>query len=1081
MAVNPRPNLAPDSQPWGRWVTETIRNLEGSTSSTKREIIASSKNHNAQLQLSARQGQMITDVQGELDEANSRLEAAQDLIDELNDITLPGLEGDLTGMQNALDAAEGRLDTAEGELTDLTTNVLPGLTDALDDAQGELSDHATRMTAAEQAVAAAEGRLTAAEGELATLDSDLSQIDTALSDLQTEVDNIVIPSVDGLNKITYSTSAPSATAGYKAGDTWFRYTGTGSSRVIYGQWHFTGSAWNVVALRNEMIASLDAGKITTGFLDAGRIEANTITADKLVVAPGNIFPDPFFRDETAWPVGSSVQVVQDAAFPHGNALQVTTGGSQVGSYYMSRQAQVVQWEPGKQYRVRIRATVSGETGSRLAALAVGPSTSGGTTLTYIPLIPNSEGVTGDTPKTFENTFTARSDWDGAGTIGFYTQSPYVAGTVFRVSDVQVQLMSDTSLIVDGAITGSKIKAGSITATDAVFANGAIVNADIGDLNAAKINAGTLDAARIGANSITASKLIIGSSSNLIPNGAGEAGAATGWAASLTWDTADKPAGEAGSFKQTSGYQTTNDWWDVEPGKPYRFEVWLKADKPNSRIFIECRDQNGSHAGTSIAIPGEPYAGGGSYLVSNQVVPTTWTKYAGIWTPNAGSTRVKIGSIYFNHANGTERGAVQHIAGMRMKPMTGATLIEDGAVTTDKVAANAITGNEIKAGSITASHGVFATGAIQNADIGNLNASKINAGTLNANRIGSKSITGDKIAANTITANHGVFATGAIQAADIGSINANTITVGTLQGINISGTTITGATITGGTLTGTTSISSGGSLTTSGGNFSVTNGSYTIFEANNLGIRIGSYGNSTSRGAISFNGTERGVFISAEEKVSGGWNGVSGASITVGGSTQGWAGASTRYGLSTVSLKAGDLTAPTGTYAIDTPGIRVTHDVKAFSWNDRHPTAMVPNGGNTSYSAVEGSVTRTSDQTISSTSLTQISLTSLNPGSSGVSLAAGGLTGYTRGVYSVEVNIQFDGGSYGSWRNVMLYVNNSEFRRFATVETGSSRTTSFTSLVVVDTDSPSFKLYTNGGGTGMRVNSGVTMYVTRIGG
>lgn len=878
----PRPNLPPEGQPWGRWVTDTLNELKLETGGVKREVISSNKNHNAQLQMAAQQKRDLIQTYKKAEEAlnialaasgsttiyfvapetpepgdiwyenvtgiwfrwvddqwtpitdETLLEALEAILaqriandDKIRTFAQPDAPSGMTtehvgdlwydtddknklyrwdgiqwvpirdaGITEAQQAADAAQDTADDAKQ------------TADNAAGAVSQLEAQVTAD---LGAMQGRLDTAEGDLEELEnvtlpalnSDLGALDTALSDLQNEVDNIDIPSVDGLNKITYSTAAPSATAGYKEGDTWFRYTGTGASRVIYGQWHFTGSAWNVVALRNEMIASLDAGKITTGFLDAGRIAANSITADKLIVGNGdNLAPDPKMLNKAAW--GGSTYIQSDGGKNGGGSALIPASTSQRGVY---------------------------------------------------------------------------------------------------------QTLSDNN------------------------------------------------------------------------------------------------------------YKTP-----VTPGETYYVEAWVRGNAPISagtshgRILPRAYAEDGTWAWASPSAIG----------VNTALAASEWGLASGFVTVPDGYTYLSIG-LYAQSAFT----AAMRWSDIVVRKAVGATLIEDGAVTTEKVAADAITGNKIKAGSITASDAIFANAAIQ--------------------------------------------------AADIGSINADTITVGTLQGINISGTTITGATITGGTLTGTTSISSGGSLTTSGGNFSVTNGSYTIFEANNLGIRIGSYGNSTSRGAISFNGTERGVFISAEEKVSGGWNGVSGASITVGGSTQGWAGAATRYGLSTVSLKAGDLTAPTGTYAIDTPGIRVTHDVKAFSWNDRHPTAMVPNGSNTSYSAVEGSVTRTSDQNISSTSLTQISLTSLNPGSSGVSLAAGGLTGYTRGVYSVEVNIQFDGGSYGTWRNVILYVNNSEFRRFATVASGESRILSFTSIVVVDTDSPSFKLYTNGGGTGMRVNSGVTMYVTRIGG
>jgi hypothetical protein len=62
------------------------------------------------------------------------------------------------------------------------------------------------------------------------------------------------------------------------------------------------------------------------------------------------------------------------------------------------------------------------------------------------------------------------------------------------------------MIVDGAITATKLAANSIAVGTAAIQNGAIVNAHIGNLSADKITAGVLAAARIAAGSITASHL-----------------------------------------------------------------------------------------------------------------------------------------------------------------------------------------------------------------------------------------------------------------------------------------------------------------------------------------------------------------------------------------------------------------------------------------------------------------------------------------------------------------------------------------------------------------------------------------------
>ena len=84
------------------------------------------------------------------------------------------------------------------------------------------------------------------------------------------------------NKVIRSTSAASGTAGYTAGDIWWQMDSVSATANVTGQWTFDGSKWNVNTITNSVIANLDAAKITTGYLAAGRIQANSIDASVLV-------------------------------------------------------------------------------------------------------------------------------------------------------------------------------------------------------------------------------------------------------------------------------------------------------------------------------------------------------------------------------------------------------------------------------------------------------------------------------------------------------------------------------------------------------------------------------------------------------------------------------------------------------------------------------------------------------------------------------------------------------------------------------------------------------------------------------
>lgn len=80
---------------------------------------------------------------------------------------------------------------------------------------------------------------------------------------------------DGKNTIYYQAAAPTGGT-YKANDIWYD---TDDGYKMYVR---VGAAWTASALGNSAIATLDAGKITTGTLSADRIGTNSITAAKMV-------------------------------------------------------------------------------------------------------------------------------------------------------------------------------------------------------------------------------------------------------------------------------------------------------------------------------------------------------------------------------------------------------------------------------------------------------------------------------------------------------------------------------------------------------------------------------------------------------------------------------------------------------------------------------------------------------------------------------------------------------------------------------------------------------------------------------
>lgn len=400
------------------------------------------------------------------------------------------------------------------------------------------------------------------------------------------------------------------------------------------------------------------------------------------------------------------------------------------------------------------------------------------------------------------------------------QTDHIAANAVTANEILTNSIRTTHIAVNAvtaneiaanAVTAAKILAESITAiklaTDSVTANkikAGAVNADkiaANAVTAGKIDVNAIEAKHVATGALTADKILVGSQINLIPNGAGEMGGAYGWASGLTWDTVDKPAGEIGSFKSAVGqgtYYTPRAFFDVVGGDEYLFEIWVKASKPGSRLYVELRDND------LIATTNTGTGASGGYPFYSPSVPTTWTRYAVTSTVKDGVSKLRVAGIYFNHPQGTEQGAQIAIAGMRYRPKSAGELIVDGsiiaskiatdAITADKIATNAVTAAKILAGTIDATRiktgtltakqlaaeaittGAIATNAITSTKIeaNAVTASKILAGSIVTEKLATNAVTTAKINAGAVTANE--IASKAIIA---GKIDTNAVTAGTI--------------------------------------------------------------------------------------------------------------------------------------------------------------------------------------------------------------------------------------------------------------------------------------------------------------
>lgn len=167
-------------------------------------------------------------------------------------------------------------------------------------------------------------KLSEVDGSLNDLGQDLQAVEDAQAQLNTDLTD-VMTSIDGKNTITWNPAAPtSATPGKAVGDMWYRTSGNN----IIGFWKWDGTDWVTQLLDVTTIPLIDIGAGTFGTLRGARLEANSVSVDKLIVSPNaNLISDSSFQAEGAgWNGLNGGPVASDTTF-----ASVSDGPSGVGA------------------------------------------------------------------------------------------------------------------------------------------------------------------------------------------------------------------------------------------------------------------------------------------------------------------------------------------------------------------------------------------------------------------------------------------------------------------------------------------------------------------------------------------------------------------------------------------------------------------------------------------------------------------------------------------------------------------------------------------------------------------------------
>lgn len=271
-----------------------------------------------------------------------------------------------------------------------------------------------------------------------------------------------------------------------------------AARIGTGSIDATKIATGAITATNGIIASIDASKITVGTLSSDRIGAQSITANQIAI--GDFTNLAVINEATGtninnqWTttaISSGWITVSDA---HGNSF-----------FMFCDQTPSIPFEPNDTLRFEFNAIAT--TASTVTfSTWVYPSVTG----TGGNLSTSSSSFTiGTTESTFTGTVKVPnfSRTFQSFVLGLQGADPKANG--IKVRSVKVYRMNAGNLIVDGAITASKIAASSIDASKIVAGTLTSASGVFGSVDASILTTGTLNAARIAAKSIDASKLVAG--------------------------------------------------------------------------------------------------------------------------------------------------------------------------------------------------------------------------------------------------------------------------------------------------------------------------------------------------------------------------------------------------------------------------------------------------------------------------------------------------------------------------------------------------------------------------------------------
>ena len=487
-----------------------------------------------------------------------------------------------------------------------------------------------------------------------------------------------------------------------------------------------------------IIASLDAGKITTGELDGTFIKAGTVLADRLIVsATDNLNRDPNFNfPDTMWLTSTEMGAgperwSTDIKYAGGSRSMVLTqrpqGSNQ--SSYAAVPTEFYEVIPGDSYSVS--SMVYSDTGTDANLLSVSQQ---------VYFYNSSKNILSGAPGNQVSGRTNAVDWvtgqwnkvggtttltvpEGAAymrpRLTVYKNANVTPGTrKYYIGAISVMRAMDGTLITPEAITTPHIKTGAITAESGIIAS----------LDAGKINTGSMHGKYIEAGTLLASTIAVRDNMNLLPNITYEAESWTLSSGATIIDSSLSAEKRRFNFPATALAQALSPDVQVIPGEKIKIEckTYGTSATQNLELCWFGRDGKGAEAGSAVLVKS---------TTANETLVVEWEVPSTVF-----SVRFSVRVPATTPVNTAVTGAYSFTA----RKMTGGVLIENGAVDADKIAANSITADNGKIASIDASK----------ITVGELNGKLIKSGTVMSNSL----VVGDFQNYATIDATRGVNVT-----------------------------------------------------------------------------------------------------------------------------------------------------------------------------------------------------------------------------------------------------------------------------------------------------------------------------------